>query len=72
MRDEYSGPERRKIPISESVIEEIAEKAAEKAVEKMTHLIYQEVGKNVISRFFYIMGALSVAAYLWLRAKGVV
>lgn len=38
----------------------------------MTHLIYQEVGKNVISRFFYIMGALSVAAYLWLRAKGVV
>lgn len=60
------------MPLSEAVIEEIAEKAADKAVEKMTHLIYQEVGKNVISRFFYIIGALSVAAYLWLKAKGVV
>jgi len=72
MNNEYSGPERRKLPLSEAVIEEIAEKAAEKAVEKMTHLIYQEVGKTVISRLFYIIGVISVAAYLWLKAKGIV
>lgn len=70
MNNEYSGPERRKMPLSDSQLEYIAERAAEKAVEKMTHLIYQEVGKGIVSRFFYLTGALSVAAYLWLKSKG--
>ena len=55
--------ERRKSPIlSEEQIEEIAERAAEKAVEKMTNQIYLEVGKGVVKKALYLLGALVVGA----------
>lgn len=47
-------------PLTEEEIEMIAEKAAEKAVAKMTGLMYQEVGKTVIKRFFWFVGLLAV------------
>lgn len=57
--------------INETQMEAIAERAAEKAIEKLTEHLYREVGKNVLEKLFYIVGALAVAAYLWLHEKGV-
>ena len=56
----------------ESELEKIAERAAEKAIEKLTNHVYQEVGRSVISKFAYIVGACSVGLYLWLKSKGVI
>ena len=58
--------------LDDSELEKIAELAAEKAVEKLTKHVYQEVGKSVISKFVYIVGACSVGLYLWLKSKGVI
>ena len=63
--------ERRKTPVlSEEQIEEIAERAAEKAVEKMTNQIYLEVGKGVVKKALYLIGAFVVGAGIWAKAKG--
>ena len=59
-------------PLAPSEIEAIAEKAAEKAVEKLTNHVYQEVGRSVISKFVYIVGACSLGLYLLLKSKGVI
>lgn len=56
----------------EQYIEEIAEKAAEKAIEKLTSHVYQEVGKSVVSKLFYLVGACAFGIWLWLKAKGVI
>ena len=55
----------------EAVLEKIAEKAAEKAIKKLTNHVYQEVGRSVLSKFVYIVGACSIGLYLWLKSKGV-
>lgn len=49
--------------LTEQQIEEIAEKASQKAIEKMTKTIYTEVGKGVVTNFFYIVGVISVVIY---------
>ena len=48
----------------------LPERAAEKAVEKMTNQIYLEVGKGVVKKALYMLGALVVGAGLWAKAKG--
>lgn len=58
--------------LNDTAIERIAEKAAEKAIEKLTNHVYQEVGRSVISKFVYIIGACSLGFYLWLKSKGVI
>ena len=58
--------------LDDTAIEKIAERAAEKAVEKLTKHVYQEVGKSVVSKFVYIVGACSVGLYLWMKSKGVI
>ena len=58
--------------LDDSELEKIAERAAEKAIEKLTNHVYQEVGKSVISKFVYVVGACSVGLYLWLKSKGVI
>lgn len=64
--------ERRKqaVQLTDEQIEEIAEKAAEKAVEKMTNQIYLEVGKGVVKKALYLIGAFIVGAGIWAKAKG--
>lgn len=64
--------ERRKasVQLTDEQIEQIAERAAEKAVEKMTNQIYMEVGKGVIKRAMYIIGAFIIGAGIWAKAKG--
>lgn len=68
----YEGPERRKMPLSEEQIESIAERAAEKAMEKLTGHIYQEVGKGVVSKLFWLIGASAVGIGLWLKSKNLI
>ena len=58
--------------LNDTAIEQIAERAAEKAIEKLTNHVYQEVGKSVVSKFVYIVGACSVGLYLWMKSKGVI
>lgn len=63
--------ERRRSPVlSEDQIEEIAEKAAEKAIAKLTNQIYLEVGRGVVKKALYLIGAFVVGAGLWAKAKG--
>lgn len=64
--------ERRKqaVQLTDEQIEEIAEKAAENAVEKMTNQIYLEVGKGVVKKALYLIGAFIVGAGIWAKAKG--
>lgn len=47
-------------------MEEIAEKAAQKTLDKVA----LDVGRNVISKVFWVAGAAAVAVYLWLKDKG--
>ena len=58
--------------LTEREIDDIAEKAAEKAIRKLTDHVYQEVGKSVVSKFVYIVGALTLTLYLWAKSKGLV
>lgn len=58
--------------LTEDQIEMIAEKAAEKAIEKLTSHVYQEVGKSVVSKLFYIVGACALGLWLWLKSKGII
>lgn len=46
--------------LSERQIDQIAEKAAEKAIAKMTNQIYQEIGKGVVTKFLWLLGAFVV------------
>ena len=63
--------ERRKpVQLTDEQIEEIAERAAKKAVEQMTNQIYLEVGKGVVKKALYLIGAFIVGAGIWAKAKG--
>lgn len=57
-------------PLTDAQIEEIAERAATKAVQKMTDHIYKSVGKSVLSKLAYLLGAFLVGASIWLQMKG--
>lgn len=63
-----SGP----IPLSDAQLERIAEKAAAKAVEKMTGKMYEEVGRNVVSKGLTILGVIAVSLITYLYGKGVI
>lgn len=62
---------RRNHGLSEDQIEEIAERAAEKAVQKITQDVYQQVGKGVVSKLLWFIGASVVGFALWLQNQGV-
>jgi len=52
-------------------IDEIAEKAAKKAVGMITAELYQNVGKSVVDKVFWVIGIVAVGLYFWLQSKGV-
>jgi len=58
------------VQLTDEQIEEIAERAAKKAVEQMTNQIYLEVGKDVVKKALYLLGAFIVGAGIWAMAKG--
>lgn len=57
---------------NDSKLAEIAERAAERAIEKLTNHVYQQVGRRVVEKLFYIIGVCVVGLYLWLKSKGVI
>lgn len=69
---QYSGPERRQNPLTDEQIEDIAEKAAEKAIEKLTGDVYKAVGKSIIQKAVWLVGAITVGVYFYLRKQGIV
>lgn len=66
----YSGPERRRLPLTDDQIEEIAERAAQKAIEKMTANLYQEIGKGLVSKLLTVIGVLVTLFSIWATGKG--
>lgn len=69
----YEGPNRRvQAHISDEQIEEIAEKAAEKAIELMTAGVYKSIGRSVVDKFLWLVGVLSLGAWLWAKKNGYV
>lgn len=51
-------------------IEKVAERAADKAVKKITDQVYLEVGRSVVNKFLWAVGAITVGFVLWLHSKG--
>lgn len=58
--------------LTDEQIERIAERAAEKAVAKLTDQVYREVGRGVVSKFMWIVGALAVGLFIWAKSQGYV
>ncbi len=56
--------------LTDDQIERIAERAAEKAVAKLTDHVYREVGRGVVQRFVWIVGALAVGLFIWAKSQG--
>ena len=54
------------INLSDDQIEKIAERAAEVAFKKN----YEEVGKSVVKKIFWIVGAGSLFILMWLGSNG--
>lgn len=64
----YTGPERCKHEqLTDDQIEQIAERAAEVALEK----VYTQIGKSIVSKFLWLIGAASLAVLAYFKGKGV-
>lgn len=62
----------RSTKLTEEEIEEIAEKAATKAIAKLETHLYTTVGRSVLNKLAYVVGAVAVAAYFYLQSKGLI
>ena len=63
----YQGEERRKtVELSDDQIERIAERAAEVALSK----VYQQIGKSVVQKILWVIGAASLAFFAWMNGSG--
>ena len=64
---DYQGPERRAAyPLTEEQLEAIAERAADRALEK----VYASIGKSVIHKILWVLGAAALAAAAWMKGSG--
>ena len=63
---DWDGTERR-APLSDEQMEMLAERAAKKALQK----VYAEVGRNVVNKLLYVVGACVVGLLLWMGKKGI-
>lgn len=61
----YEGPERR-AGISEEQLEAIAERAAERALAK----VYESIGRSVVKKMLWVLGAACLAILAWLGGSG--
>jgi hypothetical protein len=69
--DAYQGPERRKeVHITDAQIERIAAQAAEKAVQHVLDTGYRVVGRNVIEKGIWLVGAVSCGLFAYFASKG--
>ena len=63
----YKGEERCAHPtLSDDQIERIAERAAEVALER----VYTQIGKSVVLKVLWLLGAASLAVVAWLNGAG--
>lgn len=62
----YHGPERR-ATLSDDQIDAIAEKAAEKALQK----VYASVGRGILNRLAWAVGAIVIGILVWMGGKGI-
>ena len=58
---------RNSLTLTDEQIEEIAERAAEVALER----VYTHIGKSVVQKFLYLVGAAALAVYAFLKGKGI-
>ena len=64
---DYQGPERRAgFPLTEEQLDVIAERAAERALEK----VYASVGKSVVHKILWLVGAAALAAFAYFKGLG--
>ena len=56
--------------LTEEQLDRIAEKAADKAVAKITNQVYQQIGKSVVTKMTWLLGACAVGIGLWLKSEG--
>ena len=54
------------VQLTDAQIDEIAEKAAERAFQK----IYQNVGKSVLTKLTWMVGAAVVGLFMWIGGHG--
>ena len=67
----YRGPERRReVHITDAQIERIVDKAATRAVQQVLDSGYKSVGKNVIEKGVWLVGAISCGLFAYLASKG--
>ncbi len=59
-----------KCKIDEKQMQEMTDKAAIKAANMVVNRMYVQVGKGVVHRVLYIIGASSVALVAWLHNRG--
>ena len=65
--DKYVGPERRtRKDMSEEVMEELAERAAERALDH----VYTAIGRSVITKALWLVGAALCSLAAWLAGSG--
>lgn len=55
-----------KSELTEEQIDAIAERAATKAAAQVFQTVYAEIGRSVVSRFIYVLGAALIAFAGWL------
>lgn len=58
---------RKETGLTDEQIEAIAERAAEVALER----VYTQIGKSVVQKFLYLVGAAALAVYAFLKGKGI-
>jgi hypothetical protein len=66
----YNGPERRQyVQLSQEDFERLTSASAERAKELALRDIYIAVGKSVVSKIMWVLGASSAAVAAWLHFK---
>lgn len=58
------------IQLTEEQMDAIAERAADKAIAKITQNIYAEVGRGIVKRMIWILGAAGVGIWAYLKSGG--
>lgn len=67
----YQGPERRReVHISDAQIARIADKAATRAVQQVLDSGYKAVGKNVVEKGVWVIGAIACGLFAYMTSKG--
>jgi hypothetical protein len=66
----YNGPDRRRhVQLSDEDFRRLTEASAERAKELALKDIYIAVGKSVVSKIMWVLGAAAAAVSAWLHFK---